>query len=222
MRHSLSNTMVLPVSGSDGFHVSPGWLGLPVRAKFAHAVAIFFRQRLRLRRVAGALLAALGVVEAEGEFGSMPCARILQHGRLPGEVVRVDRRGLLSCFSLAMRATLLRMASALDRGHRTVRQRADALFRMRLLHGGDQRGCLGFAVRSGEGGMPLRFGRARDILLPSSLTEPISIGTSFEISGAASWNDRTLMMRPSSVGPQPTRGVGPGERPCQRPAPAAD
>src|SRR6185437_14151912 len=41
MRHSLSNTMVLFVSGSVGSQVKPGWLGFPVRAKLAHALAIF-------------------------------------------------------------------------------------------------------------------------------------------------------------------------------------
>src|SRR5512139_3996009 len=41
---------------------------------------------------------------------------------------------------------------------------------------------------------------------PSSLTEPNNIGTFFEISGAISWKDRIVMMRPSTVGPQPTRG----------------
>ena len=42
MQLSLSQTMVLLVSGSVGSQVSPGWLGLPVRAKFAQALAIFF------------------------------------------------------------------------------------------------------------------------------------------------------------------------------------
>src|SRR5512139_2363851 len=41
---------------------------------------------------------------------------------------------------------------------------------------------------------------------PSSLTEPNNIGTFFEISGAISWKDRMVTMRPSTVGPQPTRG----------------
>src|SRR3954470_17846251 len=46
-----------------------------------------------------------------------------------------------------------------------------------------------------------------DMRLPSSLTEPISIGTSFEIVGAASKNERMLMILPSTHGDQPTRGV---------------
>ena len=37
----LSKTIVRSWSGSDGVHIKPGWLGLPVRAKLAHAVAIF-------------------------------------------------------------------------------------------------------------------------------------------------------------------------------------
>ena len=42
MRHALSQTMVLLLSGPVGVQVKPGWLGLPVAAKFAQAVAIFF------------------------------------------------------------------------------------------------------------------------------------------------------------------------------------
>ena len=49
-----------------------------------------------------------------------------------------------------------------------------------------------------------------DILFPSSLTEPMSIGTSFVSSGAASKNDLIVMMRPSTVGAEPTRGGAPG------------
>src|ERR1017187_7915887 len=41
MRQRLSNTMVGQRTGSVGVQVNPGWLGLPVRAKFAQAVAIF-------------------------------------------------------------------------------------------------------------------------------------------------------------------------------------
>ena len=75
MRQSLSKTMVWQRVGSLGVHANPGWLGLPVRAKLAQAVAISCRQRLRLGRVAGALFAALGVIEAERELGRVPCAR---------------------------------------------------------------------------------------------------------------------------------------------------
>src|SRR5579863_2470288 len=52
-----------------------------------------------------------------------------------------------------------------------------------------------------------------DIRLPSSLTEPINIGTFLEISGAASKNERMVMMRPSTVGPGPTRGALPAGAP---------
>src|SRR5450631_164912 len=45
--------------------------------------------------------------------------------------------------------------------------------------------------------------------MPSSLTLPISIGTFFEISGAPSKNDRTLIRRPSIVGDEPTLGPAP-------------
>ena len=49
--------------------------------------------------------------------------------------------------------------------------------------------------------------------LPSSLTEPISIGTFFEISGAASKKDRMVMTRPSTVGPQTDARSGCARRP---------
>ncbi len=42
MRHWLSNTIVWHRAGSLGVHANPGWLGLPVRAKFTQAVLIFF------------------------------------------------------------------------------------------------------------------------------------------------------------------------------------
>src|SRR5688572_32807876 len=46
-----------------------------------------------------------------------------------------------------------------------------------------------------------------DMRLPSSLVEPINSGTCFEISGAASKNERMLTILPSTHGDQPTRGV---------------
>src|SRR5689334_19608024 len=42
IRQSLSQSMVLFVSGSDGSQGMPGMLGLPVAAKAAHDEAIFF------------------------------------------------------------------------------------------------------------------------------------------------------------------------------------
>ena len=42
IRQRLSNTIVWPRAGSNGPHCKPGWLGLPVLAKLAQAVAIFF------------------------------------------------------------------------------------------------------------------------------------------------------------------------------------
>ncbi len=38
MRLVVSNTIVLQRWGSVGVQLKPGWLGLPVRAKLAHAV----------------------------------------------------------------------------------------------------------------------------------------------------------------------------------------
>jgi hypothetical protein len=38
MRRSLSQTMVLLLSGSVGVQVKPGWLGFPVLAKLAHVL----------------------------------------------------------------------------------------------------------------------------------------------------------------------------------------
>src|SRR4051812_3666928 len=46
-----------------------------------------------------------------------------------------------------------------------------------------------------------------DIRFPSSLTEPISMGTFFDTSGAASKKERMLMMLPSTHGDHPTRGL---------------
>src|ERR1022692_1261403 len=55
-----------------------------------------------------------------------------------------------------------------------------------------------------------------DMRLPSSLTEPISIGTFLEISGAGSKKERTVTTLPSTVGPIPTRGVDPAGEPIPR------
>src|SRR5690606_9269253 len=55
-----------------------------------------------------------------------------------------------------------------------------------------------------------------DMRLPSSVTDPTSIGTCFEISGAASKNDRMLMIFPSTHGDQPTRGVPGAPGPAHR------
>src|SRR5436190_24246579 len=42
MRQRLSKTIVWQRAGSLGVQANPGWLGLPVRAKFTQAVLIFF------------------------------------------------------------------------------------------------------------------------------------------------------------------------------------
>jgi len=90
---------------------SPGQAGL---ARVSRAGEIdpggghLLRQCLRFRRVAAALFATLSVIEAEGEFRSMPRSRVLKHGGLPGEVMLVDRALFCSCFSLTTRWTLLR------------------------------------------------------------------------------------------------------------------
>src|SRR5512140_2461955 len=42
MRQTSSKIIVGQRAGSNGAHGRPGWLGFPVRAKLAHAVAIFF------------------------------------------------------------------------------------------------------------------------------------------------------------------------------------
>src|SRR5512138_1905723 len=55
-----------------------------------------------------------------------------------------------------------------------------------------------------------------DMRLPSSEVEPMSIGTFFETSGAASKNDRMLMIFPSTQGDQPTRGVPGAPGPAMR------
>src|SRR5450432_1742203 len=51
--------------------------------------AHLLRERLGLGRIARALFAAFRIVEAEGEFGRVPRAGILQHRRLPREVILV-------------------------------------------------------------------------------------------------------------------------------------
>ena len=66
MRQSLSKTMVWQRVESVGVQFRPGWLGLPVRAKLAHAVAIFFASAWASGVLPGALFAAFGVIEAEG------------------------------------------------------------------------------------------------------------------------------------------------------------
>src|SRR5215469_15040337 len=55
------------------------------------------------------------------------------------------------------------------------------------------------------------------MLVPSSLTLPIRIGILFALSAIASLNDLIVIRRPSTVGPEPTRGglAGPpGPRPA--------
>ena len=88
---------------------------------------------------------------------------------------------------------------------------------MRLLQCGDEGSRLVIAVCLRKVGMPLSSVGRECIWLPSSLTEPISIGTFFEISGATSEKDRTLTILPSRVGDQPTRG-GAGSKRAACPA----
>jgi hypothetical protein len=61
--------------------------------------------------------------------------------------------------------------------------------------------------------MPATAGPGRDDMrLPFSLTDPTSIGTFFEISGAPSKNARIVTIRPSTVGPEAGWGHPRGRR----------
>ena len=51
MRQTSSKTIVWPRAGSNGAHGKPGWLGLPVRAKLAQAVAM--QEAGRLTKIPG-------------------------------------------------------------------------------------------------------------------------------------------------------------------------
>src|SRR5690554_1309924 len=55
-----------------------------------------------------------------------------------------------------------------------------------------------------------------DMRLPSSVTDPMSIGTCFDTSGAASKNDRMLMIFPSTHGDQPAGEVPGAHGPAMR------
>ena len=95
MRHSLSQIMVVLVSGSVGAHFKPDMLGFPVAANAAQDAAIFFARRLRLRGISRSLFAPLGIVEAELKIGCVPGASYaVENRRLPGEVVGIGRSGL--------------------------------------------------------------------------------------------------------------------------------
>src|SRR4051812_34581445 len=72
-----------------------------------------FRQRLRLGRVAGALAAEPGIVEAESEFGGMPGARLaIELRRLPGEPILISRRGMLVVLELDHALNIVALAIA--------------------------------------------------------------------------------------------------------------
>src|SRR5665213_2869786 len=108
MRHSLSHTMVWLRSGSDGVHVSPGWLGLPVRAKLAHAFAIFLASAC----VSGVLPVpcsqrlVLSKQKASSEVCHAPASSSMGDCHVKKYVY--TGAAFRSCFSFAMRDTLLR------------------------------------------------------------------------------------------------------------------
>src|SRR5207253_10768822 len=85
-----------------------------------------------------ALFAALGVIEAELKFGSVPCTSIFQHRRLPFEVVRVGWRGLKFILqpphlhNIVTHGETIQPRSAAAH----VRQRANTLLRICLLERG--------------------------------------------------------------------------------------
>ena len=139
-------------------------------------------QCLRLRCVASPLLAALCVVKAKSQFGSMPRAcDTVEHRRLPGEVIRKHGRAFLVSFQSLPCASRY-CADQLPAPHKTACECSspDAPFssprsaQLPLSRPYCERGWRATRLLSGAG----------DIRLPSSLTEPINIGTFFEISGA--------------------------------------
>ena len=86
MRQWLSKTIVGPVR-VDGCPGQPGLTGIAGAGEGGPCGGHLFGEGLGFGGVAGALFAALGVVEAEGQFGGVPGAGIFEHGRLPGEIV---------------------------------------------------------------------------------------------------------------------------------------
>ena len=74
MRLSLSNTMVSRRAELVGVQARPGWLGSPVRRNWPRQ-SPSSSLALRLGRIPRALLAALGVVEAESQLRGVPGAR---------------------------------------------------------------------------------------------------------------------------------------------------
>ena len=158
MRHAVSKTIVGHRSGLNGVQGKPGWLGLPVRAKFAQAVAIFFASAC-----------------ASGPL-PVPCAQrfVLSKQKASSAVCHAPASSSIGdCHVKYHVNTGAAFCSVLHRGHARhvvahgeavqpaaaahVRQRPDALLRMRLLQRRDQRRGLGLAVVLRQGGKPLRL-----------------------------------------------------------------
>jgi len=89
---SLSQIIVLLVSGSVGFQVRQGMLGSPVAAKEAQDAAIFFASTCASGVLPVPCSQRFRIIEAELEVGYMPRARdAIQNWGLPGEVISEGR-----------------------------------------------------------------------------------------------------------------------------------
>jgi hypothetical protein len=93
IRRSLSQIIVLLVSGSVAVHFRPGILGSPVAAKEAQEAAIFYASTCASGVFPGSLFATLRIIEAELEVGCVPRARqSIENRALPSKVVSEGRR----------------------------------------------------------------------------------------------------------------------------------
>ena len=191
--------------GSLGFQFKPGWLGLPLRAKFAHAVAIFFASACA-SVVFPSPACTFWCCRSRMQLRSMPCAsNVLQHRRLPSKEILERRRALLARVSASPCAS---HCCALQPAH-AVGKRGGLLFS----------GCACFIAAIDAAGLVLItivFARSRATPPPGASQSnacpprspmPIITGTFFETSGAQ------VMERPdvddASVhrGRPPTRGI---------------
>src|SRR5512143_745732 len=109
MRQTSSKTIVGHRTGSNGAQGRPGWLGLPVRAKLAQAVAIFLASACACgplpvpcaqRAVLSKQNASSAVCQAPASSSIGDCQ--LKYHAKTGAPFWV-------CFIVAMRVTLLRM-----------------------------------------------------------------------------------------------------------------
>src|SRR5512136_2704454 len=109
MRHASAKTIVWHRAGSNGVHGRPGWLGLPVRAKLAQAVAIFVARACAFGPlpVPCAQRAVLSKQKASSAVCHAPAASSIGDCQVKYHVN--TGAPFCLCFIAAMRVTLLRM-----------------------------------------------------------------------------------------------------------------